>query len=69
MRRTKLLLWRSGTSIWRPGQTTFLTECPRGHERTITVDQRTPERDWTLTCPLCGGEHRVVAPEILRSDL
>lgn len=55
--------------VWRPGQTTFLTECPMGHERTITVDQRTPEQDWTLTCPLCGGEHRILAPEILRSDL
>jgi hypothetical protein len=69
MRRTRLLMWRSGTLVWRPGETTFLTECPMGHERTITVDQRTPEQDWTLTCPLCGGEHRLVAPEILRSDL
>ena len=40
-----------------------------GHERTLTVDKRKPEQEWTLTCPLCGNEHQLRAPEILRSDL
>jgi len=48
---------------------TDLTECPKGHERTITCDARTPKQEWLLTCPLCGSEHTIVAPQILRSDL
>ncbi len=53
----------------RFNRVTVLTECPKGHERAITCDKRTPKQDWTLACPLCGAEHRIVVPQILRSDL
>ncbi len=63
---------RYNSHMWlipSPNEVTMLTVCPSGHERTLTYDERTPERDWTLTCPLCGREHRLILPEIRRSDL
>jgi transcription elongation factor Elf1 len=48
---------------------TFITSCPMGHERAITVDQRTPAQEWTLTCPICGDQHQLRAPQIISSDL
>ncbi|MGH9522815.1 MAG: hypothetical protein ACRD3E_09815 [Terriglobales bacterium] len=48
---------------------TFITSCHMGHERSLTVDERTPMQDWTLTCPLCGDEHRLRAPQIVGSDI
>lgn len=63
------LMWLTTVLPFRSSIKVMLTECPKGHERTLTIDQRQPEREWTLTCPLCGGEHSIVAPEILRSDL
>lgn len=48
---------------------TFITSCHMGHERSLTVDERTPEQDWTLTCPLCGDVHYLRAPQIIASDL
>lgn len=47
---------------------TTLTECPLGHERLITFEPGTPEREWTLTCPLCGEEKNIVLPEIVKAD-
>ncbi len=49
-------------------QATTLTQCPMGHERLITFLPGTPEREWTLTCPLCGEERQVVLPEIVKAD-
>ena len=66
---TTLLMWPTTALLWHSSKRTVVTECPMGHERTITYDQRTPEQEWTLTCPLCGGEHHMLAPEILCSDL
>ena len=62
-------MWLTTALTARASLETILTVCPKGHERTLTYDERTPEQDWTLTCPLCGAEHRLVLPEILRSDL
>jgi rRNA maturation protein Nop10 len=62
-------MWLTTAVLWRTSIKTVLTECPMGHERTLTIDKRKPEQEWTLTCPLCGGEHEIVAPQILRSDL
>ena len=47
---------------------TTLTECPLGHERLITFEPGTPEREWTLTCPLCGEEKNIFLPEIVKAD-
>ena len=62
-------MWLTAALPWHPSTITVVTACPMGHERTITLKRRTPEQDWTLTCPLCGGQHQIVAPEIVRSDL
>lgn len=62
-------MWLTTALLWHTRKSTVVTECPMGHERTITFDQRTPEQEWTLSCPICGGEHQLIAPEILRSDL
>ena len=69
MRRYNRVMWLATALTGRSSQVTVLTACPKGHERIITYDDRTPEQDWTLTCPLCGAEHRLFLPEILRSDL
>ncbi len=45
-----------------------LTECPKGHERSVTVQEGTPLISWTLVCPLCGEEHQEVLPQILAAD-
>ena len=66
---TKWPMGLARTLLGRNYVATILTECPKGHERTITFDERTPEQEWILTCPLCGAEHEIVAPQILRSDL
>ena len=55
--------------LFSPTSKTFITACHMGHERSITVDQNTPMQDWTLTCPLCGDEHRLRAPQIIASDI
>ncbi len=62
-------MWLTTALLWQSNRKTVVTECPMGHERTITFDQRTPAQEWTLTCPLCGVEHQLQAPLILRSDL
>jgi hypothetical protein len=49
-------------------QVIVLTECPRGHERELTVNEDTPERWWTLTCPLCAAEHQLLLPEIVAAE-
>ena len=49
-------------------QATTLTECPKGHERWVTFQAGTPEREWVLICPLCGEERRIVLPEIVKAD-
>ncbi|HET7186249.1 MAG TPA: hypothetical protein VFI82_16310, partial [Terriglobales bacterium] len=67
--RYNLPMWIPIPLIGHSKRITDLTECPKGHERTITCDARTPEQEWLLTCPLCGAEHTIVAPSILHSDL
>ncbi len=59
--------------IWRYNivmatQAITIAECPMGHERLITFLPGTPEREWTLTCPLCGEERQIVLPEIVKAD-
>jgi hypothetical protein len=49
-------------------QATTLTACPKGHERWITYQPGTPEREWTLICPFCNEEQQIVLPEIVKAD-
>ena len=57
-----------GTTSRMATQATTLTECPMGHERWVTYQAGTPEREWVLICPLCGEEKKIVLPEILKAD-
>ena len=58
----------SGYKYGMATQATTLTECPKGHERWVTFQSGTPEREWTLICPLCGEEKKIVLPEIIKAD-